>query len=151
MFWLDEQHPGALSPLKQPRTTLSPSLVLVDGEPYMAFGTPGGDQQDQWTLNFFLSVVDFGLNIQDAVDVPAFHSLHFASSFYPRKAYPGRLVVEETIPLDIRKDLADRGHDIVVAGAWSLGNVTAVRMNRQQGTLEGSATCRGQKAYAIGW
>src|SRR5262249_50849465 len=88
MFWLDAEHPNALVPLKRPRTTLSPSLALRDGEPYLAFGTPGGDQQDQWTLLFFLAHVLFGCDLQEAIDAPAFHTNHFPSSFYPRTAQP---------------------------------------------------------------
>ncbi len=84
MFWLDPKHPGALVPGKRPRTTLTPSLVTRDGAPYMVFGTPGGDQQDQWTLQFFLNVVEFGMDLQEAIDAPSFHTDHFPASFYPR-------------------------------------------------------------------
>ena len=151
MFWLDESLPGALAPRKRPRTTLSPSLVTRSGAPYMAFGTPGGDQQDQWTLAVFLNHVDFGMDIQDAVDYPAFHTVHFRSSFYPRKASPNVAAVETTVPASVRDDLASRGHEVQPARPWTLGNTTAVRIDPLSGTLEASATCRGQKAYAAGW
>lgn len=151
MFWLEEGHPAALAPRKQPRTTLTPSLVTKDEAPYLAFGTPGGDQQDQWTLQFFLNHVDFGMDIQDAVDVPSFHSVHFPSSFYPRQAEPGKVVMEATVPVSVREALAERGHQIEVARAWTQGNTTAVRINPETGCLEASATSRGQKAYAVGW
>ena len=95
MFWLEEGHPAALAPGKRPRTTLSPTLALRDGEPYLAWGSPGGDQQDQWTTQFFLRHVHAGLNLQEAIDAPAWHSEHFPISFWPRTARPGVLVVEK--------------------------------------------------------
>ena len=92
MFYLNPARPNALAPRKRPRATLTPSLVTRDGEPYMVFGTPGGDGQDQWTLQFFLNHVHFGMSLQEALDAPTVHSVHFPSSFYPRQAYPGRVV-----------------------------------------------------------
>jgi gamma-glutamyltranspeptidase / glutathione hydrolase len=151
MLWLDPQHPAGLAPRKQPRTTLTPSLVTRDGQPYLAFGTPGGDQQDQWTLQFFLNHVEFGMDIQEALDQPAFHSKHFASSFYPRQAQPGTLVMEASFPAVVRDELRARGHQVRDVRPLSLGNITAVRIDPDSGALEASATCRGQKAYAIGW
>src|SRR5207247_4941346 len=91
VFYLDAQHPNALAPRKRPRTTLTPSLVLRDGKPFMAFGTMGLDQQDQWTLQFFLNVVDFGMPLQEAIEAPKFSSRHFPSSVYPHTAAPGLL------------------------------------------------------------
>jgi gamma-glutamyltranspeptidase/glutathione hydrolase len=151
MFWLDAQHPAGLAPRKQPRTTLSPSLATRDGSPYLAFGTPGGDQQDQWALQFFLNHVDFGMDIQDATDEPTFHSVHFPSSFYPRASTAGGLVVEASVSEEVRSALADRGHLVRTVDALTQGNVTAVRIDPETGCLEGSSTSRGQKAYAIGW
>ena len=98
MFWLEEDHPAALAPGKRPRTTLSPTMALRDGEPYMAWGSPGGDQQDQWTTQFFLRHVHAGMNLQEAIDAPAWHSEHFPISFWPRTARPGVLVVENRVP-----------------------------------------------------
>ena len=95
MFTLTPGLPATIAPGKRPRTTLTPTLALRDGEPYLAFGTPGGDQQDQWTLHFFLNHVVFGMNLQQAIDFPAFHSAHMPSSFYPREAYPLRLDIED--------------------------------------------------------
>ena len=97
MFYLDPARNNALAPGKRPRTTLTPSLAYKKGKPYMVFGTPGGDSQDQWSLQFFLNFVDFGMNLQEAIDAPSFHSLHFPSSFYPRRAEIGKLVVEGRI------------------------------------------------------
>ena len=110
MFWLEESHPASLKPGKRPRTTLSPTLALRDGEPYLAWGSPGGDQQDQWTTQFFLRHVHGGHNLQEAIDAPAWHSEHFPISFWPRTARPGVLVVESRVPAQARKDLEQRGH-----------------------------------------
>jgi hypothetical protein len=98
MFWLEDGLASSLRPGSRPRTTLSPSLALRDGRPYLAFGTPGGDMQDQWSLHFFLNLVHSERNLQQAIDAPDFHSLHVASSFYPRQAEPGRLVIEDRFP-----------------------------------------------------
>src|SRR3546814_8971682 len=94
MFWLEPGLPGTLAPGKRPRTTLTPSLALRDGQPYMVFGTPGGDQQEQWQLLLFLRHVHHGLNLQEAIDQPMSHTMHFPSSFYPRDRKPGHLAVE---------------------------------------------------------
>ena len=118
--------PATIAPGKRPRTTLTPTLALRDGEPYLAFGTPGGDQQDQWTLGFFLNHVHFGMNLQQAIDFPAFHSAHMPSSFYPREAYPGRLDVESRVGDAVIGELRRRGHDVHVQPPWSLGRISAV-------------------------
>ena len=98
MFTMDEQHPACLAPGKRPRSTLSPTMALRDGEPYLAWGSPGGDQQDQWIPQFFLRHVHAGYNLQEAIDAPAWHTEHFPSSFWPRAARPGVLVVENRVP-----------------------------------------------------
>jgi gamma-glutamyltranspeptidase/glutathione hydrolase len=152
MFSLDPAHPNALVPSKRPRTTLTPSLVMKDGRPWWAFGTQGGDQQDQWTLQFFLNVIEFGMDLQAAIDAPTFHSLHFPSSFYPRAQYPGRLVVEGRIPPETRAALAARGHEIVVIDDWGQGGrVMGVQHDAATGFLRGAATPRNETAYAVGW
>src|ERR1700678_828641 len=110
MFWLDEGHPAALVPGKRPRTTLTPPLALRDGEPYLAWGLPGGQRQDQWTTQFFLRHVHAGLNLQEAIDAPAWHSEHFPISFWPRTARPGVLVAENQIPKPTVENLQRRGH-----------------------------------------
>jgi gamma-glutamyltranspeptidase/glutathione hydrolase len=150
MFWLDKAHPAALEPMKQPRTTLTPSLSEKDGR-WLAFGTPGGDQQDQWTLEFFVNHVDHGLDLQDALDLPAFHILHMPSSFYPRIANPGRVVIESTWPDAIIRELRSRGHDVELARPWSQGNTTAAEFDPERRMVSAAATCRGQKPYAIAW
>jgi gamma-glutamyltranspeptidase / glutathione hydrolase len=129
---------------------LTPSLTLREGEPYLAFGTPGGDQQDQWSLNFFLSHVHFGLNLQEAIDAPNFHTEHFPSSFYPRKAAPGKIVVEDRLEPDVIAGLRARGHDLDVVDGWSLGRLSAVSRNTMDGSLRGAANPRGMQGYAVG-
>jgi gamma-glutamyltranspeptidase/glutathione hydrolase len=151
MFHLDPHHAGALVPRKRPRTTLTPSLVLKDGKPWMVFGTPGGDQQDQWTLQFFLNYVDFGMDLQEAIDKPTFHSIHFPSSFYPHDAKAGGLVLEGRIPEATRKELEARGHKIKKAGDWANGKVMAVRIDDKNGVLAGAVSPRGQIGYVMGW
>src|SRR5437899_7444609 len=126
MFWLEEGLPNSLEPGKRPRTTLSPTLVARDGEPYLALGTPGGDQQDQWTLNTFLAHVHFGLNLQEAIDAPGHHTEAFPSSFYPRATRVRHVTVEERAGSKTVDGLRARGHEVEVSAPWSLGRVSAV-------------------------
>ena len=125
MFWLDENHPAALAPGRRPRTTLSPGMALRDGEPYLAFGTPGGDQQDQWATQFLLRHVHCGMNLQEAIDAPAWHTDHLVASFWPRGTRLGSLVVEGRVPKSTRDELTRRGHQVEVVGDWSEGRMTA--------------------------
>jgi gamma-glutamyltranspeptidase/glutathione hydrolase len=150
MFNLDPAHPNCLAPGKRPRTTLTPSLVLKNGRPWMVFGTPGGDQQDQWTLQFFLNVVDFGMNLQEAIDRPTFHTVHFPSSFYPHEYQLGGLVVEDRIPDATRQELAARGHLVASTDGWSNGKVMAVRLDASNGVISGAVSPRGQIGYVSG-
>jgi len=148
MFTLTPGLPATLAPGKRPRTTLTPTLALRDGEPYLAFGTPGGDQQDQWTLGFFLSHVHFGMNLQQAIDFPAFHSRHMPSSFYPRESYPKLLEVEDRVGERTMRELRDRGHEVVAQPPWSLGRISAVAL--RGGMLYAAANPRGMQGYAVG-
>ena len=148
MFWLEEGRPATLEPGKRPRTTLSPSMTLRDGKPYMAFGTPGGDQQDQWQTSFFLRHVHHGLNLQEAIDAPSWHSEHFPSSFYPRAATPGKLVLEGRFPKTTVDELRRRGHLVEVGGDWSEGRLCAV--SQEDGILKAAANPRGMQGYAVG-
>lgn len=150
MFFLDPHHANALAPRKRPRTTLTPSLVLKDGQPFMVFGTPGGDQQDQWTLQFFLNHIDFDMDLQEAIDRPTFHSLHFPSSFYPHEARPGAMAVEGRIPEATRQELTARGHRVQVTGDWANGRVMAVQLDRQRGVISGAVSPRDQIGYVMG-
>ena len=151
MFYLNPNRPNALAPRKRPRATLTPSLVTKDGEPFMVFGTPGGDAQDQWTLQFFLNYVEFQMNIQEALDAPTVHSEHFPSSFYPRKAYPGRVIAESRISPQVIAELEGRGHDIVMTGPWNNGKVMGIRYDRENGVMQGGVSPKGSIGYAIGW
>src|SRR5437763_1744557 len=149
MFWLEEGLPNSLEPGKRPRTTLSPTLAARDGEPYLALGTPGGDQQDQWTLHAFLAHVHHGLDLQAAIDAPNHHTEAFPSSFYPRETLPRHIAVEERAGPETIEGLRARGHDVEEAGAWTLGRVTAVA-REAGGILKAGADPRGRQGYAVG-
>jgi gamma-glutamyltranspeptidase/glutathione hydrolase len=149
MFWLEEGLPSSLQPGARPRTTLSPGLALREGEPYLAWGTPGGDQQEQWALHVFLRHVDLGLNLQEAIDAPEFHTDHLISSFFPRRLEPKSLAVESRFGSRTIGELQRRGHDVSVLPAWSAGRVTAVARERD-GLLRAGANPRGMQGYAVG-
>jgi gamma-glutamyltranspeptidase/glutathione hydrolase len=151
MFFLNPGRPNALQPRKRPRATLTPTIVTRDGAPYMAFGTPGGDGQDQWTLQFFLNYVDFGTDLQQALDAPTVHTSHFPSSFYPRTAHPGRVEAESRLPEAVLAELRRRGHDIVLNDGWNHGKALAIRCDADRGLIAGAATARNNIAYAMGW
>ncbi len=149
MFWLEEGLPGSLAPGKRPRTTLSPTFALHDGQPRMAFGTPGGDQQDQWQLIFFLYHAEFGMGLQQALDAPLFHSTHFPASFYPRSRSPGQIMIEETFGAPVIADLKARGHDVRCAPHMTIGRLTAAARDAD-GLLRAGASPRLMQAYAVG-
>ncbi len=151
MFSLDPAHANALMPGKRPRTTLTPSLALKDGKPFMVFGTPGADQQDQWTLQFFLNHVEFGMDLQEAVDAPNFHTSHFPASFYPHSADPGVMTVENRIETSTVEALRGRGHLVQVVHAWSHGRVLGIRYDPDTGVLYGAASPRLETGYAMGY
>jgi gamma-glutamyltranspeptidase/glutathione hydrolase len=148
MFWLDEGHPAALAPGRRPRTTLSPTLALRDGEPHLVWGSPGGDQQDQWSCQFLLRTIHAQHNLQQAIDAPAWHTEHFPGSFWPRTARPGVLVVESRVGEATIQELRRRGHIVEVGGAWSEGRLTAA--SRDGARRRAAANPRGMQAYAAG-
>ena len=148
MFWLEDGLPNSLEPRKRPRTTLSPSLARRDGE-VLSFGTPGGDQQDQWSLVFFLHHALFEPNLQAAIDLPMFHSNHFPSSFYPRGAKPLHVELEARFAPAVIDELRERGHDVDVKDEWSLGRLSAASRD-DGGTLRAAANPRGMQGYAVG-
>jgi gamma-glutamyltranspeptidase/glutathione hydrolase len=164
MFWLTPGLPASLRPGSRPRTTLSPSLALRDGRPWLAYGTPGGDRQDQWSLLFLLRCLTAmraprgagpdasgGPGLQAIVDAPMLHTDHVPSSFAPRRAVPGRVVVEDRWPAAVRRDLAARGHGVVTVPGWSLGRLSAVADERpHRGWLRAAANPRGAQGYAVG-
>lgn len=149
MFWLDEGLPTSLAPGRRPRTTLSPSMARAPDGTRIAFGTPGGDQQDQWQLTFLLRIIHHGMNLQEAIDGPLFHTAHLQSSFYPRGAQPGHLLVEPHFPQATLDALRTRGHDLEVAAPWSAGRLTAAS-HSLDGILKAAATPRLMQAYAVG-
>jgi gamma-glutamyltranspeptidase / glutathione hydrolase len=150
--WLDERSASALAPAKRPRSTLSPTLALKNGEPWMAFGTPGGDGQDQWATQLFLHHVHHGMNLQEAIDCPEFNNDHAPSSFYPRAANPGGLVLEGRFPKETARALAERGHKVRIGDTWSGGRLTAcAREETPDGMiLKAGANPRGMQTYAVG-
>ncbi|MFG3093679.1 gamma-glutamyltransferase family protein [Streptomyces sp. NPDC048202] len=155
MTWLEEGLPNTLTPGRRPRTTLSPSLALRDGVPVLAFGTPGGDQQDQWQTHFFLAAalrapVRGGVDLQGAIDAPNWHNDGFPSSFYPRGWRPGSVTVESRMPEEVVAELRRRGHDVTVGDAWSEGRLCAVARDPATGVLSAGANPRGMQGYAVG-
>ncbi|MEZ2127311.1 MULTISPECIES: gamma-glutamyltransferase family protein [unclassified Sinorhizobium] len=149
MFWLKPGLPSSLAPGKRPRTTLTPSLGLYEGRPTLAFGTPGGDQQDQWQLAFFLRYAHYGLNLQEAIDQPLFHTSHFPSSFYPRTREPGGITAEANFSPEVLDALRKKGHKLTVADPWTVGRLTAAK-READGLMRAAATPRMMQAYAVG-
>jgi gamma-glutamyltranspeptidase / glutathione hydrolase len=149
MFWLEPGLPASLEPGKRPRTTLTPSLAELDGEPYLVFGSPGGDNQEQWQLLFFLRHVHHGLTLQESIDLPMAHTSHFPSSFYPREQKPGSLMIEESFGQETLDELRTRGHDLEVVPAWTIGRLVAASRDND-GLLHAAATPRLMQAYAAG-
>lgn len=150
-FFLDEQSSNRLEPGKRPRTTLTPTLALQDGKPFMAWGTPGGDAQDQVNLQFLLNVVEFGMDIQTALDAPLMQILDFPPSFFPREIHPGVMRVESRIPGPTIQGLEAMGHQVRPAGEWSIGDATALMIDSERGVLYGAAGPRRDKSYALAW
>ena len=156
-FYLQpNHHPNIIAPYKRPRTTLSPSLVYRDGRPWMVYGTMGGDQQDQWMLQFFLNRAVFGMGIQEAIEAPKFSSEHFPGFFAPHDSYPNRVVAEPRIGRATLDELAKRGHRIVEFADWTEGYLLAASRDEKTGLLEAGFDPRGGKsrvfpAYALCW
>jgi gamma-glutamyltranspeptidase / glutathione hydrolase len=148
MFWLEEGLASSLRPGTRPRTTLSPGLVLRDGKPWLAYGTPGGDQQEQWALHVLLRHVDRGLNLQEAIDAPDWHTDHLIASFFPRSYKPRSLDVESRLGDDAIVELRRRGHEVNVTPPWSLGRVSAVGRD-DAGRLRAAANPRAMQGYAV--
>ncbi|MGI8679056.1 MAG: gamma-glutamyltransferase family protein [Jatrophihabitans sp.] len=147
MFTTEPGLPNSIAPGKRPRTTLSPSMALRDGVPYLAFGTPGGDQQDQWQLQFLLFHTLFGMNLQEAIDAATWHSTHFPSSFFPRESTCRGVVVEDR--MGVADELRRRAHVVSVVDGWSLGRLSAVSRS-PGGFLRAAANPRGAQGYAVG-
>jgi gamma-glutamyltranspeptidase/glutathione hydrolase len=153
MTWLDDGLPNTVTPGVAPCTTLSPTLALRDGEPYMAFGTPGGDQQDQWSLAFFLRHVVHGMDLQQAIDAPAWHVKHAPSSFWPRQTVLNALHVETRFGPEEIERLRALGHQVRVGDPWSESRMCAASRStdaRGRRILRAAANPRGMQGYAVG-
>ena len=153
MTWMDEGLANTVTPRVAPCTTLSPGLALRDGEPYMAFGTPGGDQQDQWALAFFMRHAVHGMDLQQAIDAPAWHVKHAPSSFWPRQTTLNTLALESRFAPEEIEALRALGHKVVVGDAWSEGRMCAAsRITDSKGrrVLRAGANPRGMQGYAVG-
>ena len=150
-FLLEEGHPNVLQPGKRPRVTLSPTLVMKDGKPFMVLSTPGGDNQDQSLIQVLLNIVEFGMNVQEAVEAPRFQTLHFVSSFDDHRFNPGMLNLEDRITKEVSNDLASRGHKVEVQTAWGNPSApTVIRFYSDSGVIEAGADPR-RGRYAIAW
>jgi len=150
MFWLEPGLASSLTPGTRPRTTLTPTLVMRGDEPTIGFGTPGGDQQEQWQLTFWLAHSLGGLNLQEAIDAPSWHTTAFPASFAPRTMPEPELLVEDRVGDDVIAELERRGHTVVRSGPWSLGRMSAVSRDPDTGVLRAAANPRGMQGYAIG-
>ncbi|MDN4612435.1 gamma-glutamyltransferase family protein [Arthrobacter burdickii] len=150
MTWLEDGAPSTLQPGKRPRTTLTPTLILKDGKPVVALGSPGGDQQDQWQLLYILRTIVGGYTPQQAIDAPSLHTTSIPGSFWPRTWEPGGAVVEDRLGEDVIADLERRGHVITRAGDWALGRLSCVTRDSHTGVLSAAANPRGAQGYAAG-
>ncbi|NLG22354.1 MAG: gamma-glutamyltransferase family protein [Actinomycetales bacterium] len=150
MMWLEQGLPSSLRPGRRPRTTLTPTLVLRDGVPVLACGSPGGDQQDQWQSLFLVRHLGHAATLQEAIDAPAFHTTSFPGSFEPRVVEPGVLVIEDRYPEAVRAALRARGHEVLEQGPWTLGRMCAVGRDPGTGLLSAGANPRGMQGYAVG-
>ena len=149
MFWTKAGHPNSVAPRKRPRTTLSPSMVLRDGKAWMSFGTPGGEQQDQWQPIMLLRMIHHNMTIQQAIDAPSFHTEHWPSSFWPRVARPGKVVLEGRYDAGVLAELQRRGHKAEMGEPWSEGRLSAARLE-DDGQMFAGANPRGMQGYAVG-
>lgn len=149
-FWLQDGHPNALAPRKRPRSTLTPTMILKDGKPFMAVGSPGGDNQCMRIMQTFLNVVEFGMNVQAAIEAPRTTTKSFPSSVFPHAMSPGHLSVESRIPAGVIKELKRRGHRVQVHGPWSMNATSAIVIDPETDVLSAGADVRGDN-YALAW
>ena len=150
-FHLDPASPNVLAGGKRPRTTLTPTIVLRSGRPFLAIGTPGGDNQDQQILLVLVNLIDFGLGLQAAIEAPRFNSLHFASSFGDHQAEPGVLEVEDSLMADVQAALEARGHLLRTRPAFGISTgVVAAGWDPATGRLRGGADPRRER-YVVAW
>ncbi len=151
VFDLDPVSPNVLVGGKRPRTTLTPTILLKDGRPFLAISTPGGDSQDQQILNVLLNIMVFDMDIQAAIEAPRINSNHPHSSFDNHDSVPGQLEIENRVPAKVLDDLRARGHVLRVVGPYAMSTgVVAVGVNPKTGTLRGGADPRRER-YVFGW
>ena len=149
MFWLQPGLPNSLAPRKRPRTTLSPGMLLRDGRPALSFGTPGGDGQDQWPVQFLINHLVHGLGLQAAIEVPQWSTNHFPSSFAPRDSHDREVELEVRAGPSVKAELERRGHIISDVPEWHLGRITAAGV-RPDGMLHAASDPRGMDCWAAG-
>jgi gamma-glutamyltranspeptidase/glutathione hydrolase len=131
--------PNELAGGKRPRVTLSPTIVTQDGKPYLAFSTPGGDNQDQSLLQLFLNVVEFGMNAQAAIEAPRIQTRHLVSSFDNHDWVKGDLLLDERIPSSTVTELSARGHRTGIRSRWSSGAAPVMIRMLPDGVIEAGA------------
>src|SRR5215510_2826855 len=141
---------NALAPGKRPRSTLQSTLVMKDGKPFMIVGSPGGDDQVFRTMQTLLNVVDFGMNVQAAIEAPRWATRSFPASPFPHTMYPGEMSVEQRVPEAVRAALVARGHKLRVNGPWTMGSLAAIVVEPKTGVLSAGTDPR-VDAYAIAW
>lgn len=141
---------NALEPGKRPRSTLQGTLVMKDGKPHMVLGSPGGDDQIMRTMQTFLNMVEFGMNVQQAIEAPRWSTRSFPASPFPHTMYPGEMTVESRVPESVRQALIAKGHKLKVTGDWSMGNNGAIVVDLKTGLLSAGADPRCD-AYAWAW
>ena len=149
-YSLVEGHANALEPGKRPRSTLQGTLVLKDGKPFLVTGSPGADDQCMRTIQTLLNMVEFGMNVQQAIEAPRWSTRAFPSSPFPHTMYPGDLLLEGRIPDAVREELARRGHKVTMRGPWSLNDSAAILVEPATGTLAAGADPR-TSAMALAW
>ncbi|HEY3841112.1 MAG TPA: gamma-glutamyltransferase [Bryobacteraceae bacterium] len=149
-YSLDPDHPNSLEPGKRARSTLTPSIVMKDGKLYMVIGSPGGDEQPTRIAQTLLNHIDFGMNIQEAIEAPRWSTTSFPASEFPHNMYPGNMALESRIPEGVRADLADRGHNVEVKGPWMMSATSAIVIDPATGVLSAGADPRGDN-YALAW
>ncbi|HKY03798.1 MAG TPA: gamma-glutamyltransferase, partial [Blastocatellia bacterium] len=150
-FLLEAGHPNVLEPGKRPRVTLTPTLVLKDGKPFVVLSTPGGDNQDQSLLQVLLNMIEFDMNVQEAIEAPRFQTLHFVSSFDDHRFNPGVLNLEDRIAKEVAAELQARGHKVETQAAWANPSApTAVLFRVDSGVIEAGADPR-RGRYAVAW
>ena len=150
-FWLDEDNPNVIAPHKRPRTTPCTFIALKNGRPFMTLGTPGGDSQPQSNLQVFNNIVDFGMNVQEAVEAPRFCGYSFPRSPWPHRTYPNRLALEERVSSQTADDLRDKGHEVETTGPWGVTNGFApILIDPDNGVYHGGADPR-RESVMLGW